>query len=158
MKKLFVALTATLVTATGFASTSLTSQLSSALGNGSYAGLTEQGEACSVSVHADVERSLYSVAVTPASFKFGEDLGSTKCMYSKSCFAYSQRVKILDQESSATALTLQIKAPGGGVDYAMPSKMALRLSQTTEGLKVEVAESVGLFNLRTTKAECTIKQ
>lgn len=129
------------------------SELSRLLKNGQYTGLTDAGRKCNISVVTD-ESSSYTLSLTPDNFIFGQDDGSSECMYTKACVNVNERSVILNKEVSSDSYLLKVERPGGGPDLASDKVMSVKMTKFQNGLKISVTEKIGFFNLGKTTAEC----
>ena len=131
------------------------SELSKLLKSGQYTGLTDDGRKCDIGVVTD-ESSSYTLSLTPDSFIFGQDDGSSECMYTKACVSVNERSLILNKEASSDSYLLKVKRPGGGPDLASDKVMSLKMTKMQNGLKISVTEKIGFFNLSKTTAQCLL--
>ena len=136
---------------------SLPDRILDRLESGAHTGVTDSGVVCSVFVY-DGEMT-FMVQVSDEDFVFGEDRGSSACMYSKACFVYRDGHKVLSSEVSESSLYLRVKTPGGGPDLAAKKKMSLQIQAVSPGLtRVLATETVALFGLLSVSAHCNIKR
>lgn len=138
-----------------YANTQIIKDLTTILNQGIYTGITDDGEKCQVNV--STSKDMYNVSVTPKSFNFQNEDGSTECMYSKACFRISNRSKLIDLKDTESEYYVKAERPGGGPDLASSKKMTINLSKNSKGLRVSVKEKIGLFNLQSTEANCILK-
>jgi hypothetical protein len=155
MKNIFILIMA--ISLNSFAISSPVEDMIKILPAGRYNAITTEGEACAITVNHDSQN--YAMTVTPASFEFDKDSGSTECMYTKTCInIVKDTTKIISVKKSDLKLSTTVKRPGRGApDYVAAKEMSATIEKTAEGLKISVSEQIGIFNWGSAKAICIIR-
>lgn len=133
-------------------------ELTKILDEGKYSGRSSDGKKCEVEVL--ISSYGYVVSVTPEDFDvYRGDNGSTECMGEKACFQLKDdyfNYRVLDKKDSSSSYFVQVKRVAAASNSA--KKMSVTFTKNNTRLNVAIVETVGIFGLGSTKANCTISK